>query len=79
MDEAWAADRILLLSQGRLVADGPPQGVLTQTDLLLKHGLELPFIVRMKQALEQQGLPLSSSIYTREELVGELCRLLRED
>lgn len=79
MDEAWEADRILLFSQGDLVADGPPQKVLTQADLLKRHGLALPSLVRITQGLIRKGLPLSPSIDSMEELMDSLCKLLCAD
>lgn len=35
-------DRVLLLSNGKLVADGPTQDILTNKKLLEENGLELP-------------------------------------
>ena len=35
-------DRVLLLSNGKLVADGPAQDILTNKKLLEENGLELP-------------------------------------
>lgn len=35
-------DRVLLLDQGRLVADGPARRILSDASLLQAHGLELP-------------------------------------
>lgn len=35
-------DRVLLLDEGRLVADGPVRRVLANEPLMLRHGLEVP-------------------------------------
>ena len=35
-------DRVLLLSNGKLVADGPTQDILTNKKFLEENGLELP-------------------------------------
>jgi cobalt/nickel transport system ATP-binding protein len=34
--------RVLLLDQGRLVADGPVRNILADQDLMMNHGLEVP-------------------------------------
>ncbi|RLT10254.1 MAG: ABC transporter ATP-binding protein, partial [Planctomycetota bacterium] len=35
-------DRVLLLDAGRLIADGLPKELLTNKELVEKHGLEVP-------------------------------------
>lgn len=39
-------DRILLLDEGYILADGTPQEILADTDLMLNHGLEVPSLLR---------------------------------
>lgn len=39
--------RVLVLDGGRLHADGPARAVLSQEDLLLRHGLEVPLSIRL--------------------------------
>ncbi len=38
------ADRVILVDQGRIIADGMPQTIMTNHELMTTHGLELPFI-----------------------------------
>lgn len=42
-------DRVLLLDEGRLVADGPARKLLSDEDLMEKHGLEVPWSLRSKR------------------------------
>jgi cobalt/nickel transport system ATP-binding protein len=47
MDLAWElCDRAVILDEGRIVADGPADSVLSDESLVLSHGLELPACVR---------------------------------
>jgi cobalt/nickel transport system ATP-binding protein len=39
-------ERVLLLDQGRLIADGPAQRILADTELMEAHGLEVPYSLR---------------------------------
>lgn len=41
-------DRVLILDQGRLRADGPTREVLSNRDLMEKHGLEVPLRYQLK-------------------------------
>ena len=34
--------RVIILDEGRIAADGPATEILAQTDLMLRHGLEVP-------------------------------------
>ena len=54
MDEAALADRVILLDDGVVLADGKPADVFTQADLLVEHGLELPFAGELQADLRLQ-------------------------
>ena len=41
-------ERTILLGEGRIIADGKSYDILTQEDLLLEHGLELPLSLSRK-------------------------------
>ncbi len=47
-------DRTILLDNGRIIADGKTEDILTNSELLDKHGLEVPTVVRLfgKKALK---------------------------
>ncbi len=58
---AAIASRVILLDGGRLIADGPPEDILTDGQLLEQHGLEPPgppYLAStcMSQASPSQGL-----------------------
>ena len=45
MNFAYAvADRTILVDQGRIIADGLPQTIMCNHDLMVAHGLEVPLI-----------------------------------
>lgn len=49
-------ERVLLVNQGEIVADGSPQELLTDVELLRENGLIPPFLVSLFQDLEREGL-----------------------
>ena len=58
MDEAAQADRVVVLHKGQVAADGTPQEVFSQVELLHSIGLAAPETVELCYALNQQGFRL---------------------
>ncbi|MDE6659241.1 MAG: energy-coupling factor transporter ATPase [Eubacterium sp.] len=75
VEEAVSADRVVLMKNGRILADDTPRKVLTDSALLHTAGLEPPIAVRVYNDLKKRGITLAECPLTNEELVGELCRL----
>lgn len=58
IDFAWRwAQRVLLFSQGRLVADEAPERVFADVELLHACGLQQPLLWRVAHALGRNGIP----------------------
>ena len=62
MDEAAKAQRVIVLNQGKIAADGTPEAAFSQVELLHGIGLASPDTVELCWELNQQGfaLPLDS-------------------
>ncbi len=62
MDEAAQADRVVVLHKGAVAADGSPEEVFSQIELLHDLGLAAPETVELCYALNKEGfgLPLTS-------------------
>lgn len=58
MDEAARCQRVVVLNQGAVAADGTPQEVFPQVELLHSIGLAAPDTVELCWALNQQGFQL---------------------
>ena len=56
MEEALAADRVLVMDHGRIVLDGTPAEVFSHGELLSGLGLEAPFAARLSTQLRERGL-----------------------
>ena len=75
-DEAVSADRVLILSKGKIVADGTPRQVLTNREVLERACVTPPFAVQVYEELRERGVILEPCPVTEQELTEELCRLL---
>lgn len=58
MDECIGADRLIVMSNGLIVADGSPVEVFSQVELMQSEGLGVPETVRLLDDLNKQGFDL---------------------
>ena len=77
MDEAAQADRLLVMSKGRVVADGAPRQVFSQVEALKSVGLTVPQTTELLWQLRQEGLDLPLDALSDEECAQVLCDLLK--
>ena len=79
-DVAQIADRVLIMSQGQLLCDAPPQEALTDKAFLESVGLEVPEAYDFLLQLRANGLnlPLESTL-TAEQLYQLLAAYLRKE
>ena len=77
MDEAAQADRVVVLNQGTVAADGTPQEVFSQVKLLHDIGLAAPESVELCWALNQQGCDLPLTMLEPKECAQALFDWIR--
>lgn len=76
MEEAEQADRVLVLQNGKIVADGTPQNVFSQDELLQNTGLELPHTTELLVRLKKNGWSISTDKIGIEETAEAICSAL---
>ena len=74
IEEAVFADRVVLLQAGKLLAEGTPREILTDTALLDQARLKPPQAVRAYHDLKDAGVTLPTPPLTNAELVEALCQ-----
>ena len=77
MDEAAKADRVVVLSAGRVVADGTPREVFSQVDLLHSIRLAAPETVELCDELNKNGFRLPLDRLDAEECAQALYEALK--
>lgn len=76
-DLANCCDRIVVMNEGAVFAEGTPAQVFAHADELKSIGLGVPAAQRMALALAKAGVPLRfDGLYTVESLANELVDLL---
>lgn len=72
MEEASEAERVIIMDEGKVVADGTPHGVLTDGNALRKWGLEPPLAARLAAGLRSRGLTIPTDVLTDDDLIAAL-------
>ena len=78
MDEAAKAQRVVVLHKGKVAADGTPQQVFSQVELLHSIGLAAPESVELCWELNRQGFALPLDKLDPKECARTLYDLLTE-
>ena len=76
MDEAAKADRVVVLHQGKVTADGAPKEVFSQVELLHSIGLAAPESVELCYELNKQGFRMPLDQLEPEECAQALLEML---
>lgn len=77
MEECIGADRVIVLSNGAVVADGAPKQVFSQVELLKKEGLTAPVTVRLLHALRAQGMDVPLDALTVSDCADAVAAALK--
>ena len=77
MDEAAQADRVVVMHKGSVAADGAPEEVFSQVELLHRIGLAAPDSVELCWQLKQEGFDLPLDKLTPKECAQVLCEFLK--
>ena len=77
MEECIGADRVIVLSNGAVVADGAPKQVFSQVDLLKREGLTAPVTVRLLHALRAHGMDVPLDALTVSDCADAVAAALK--
>ena len=75
MEEAAQADRILVVSDGKIVSEGTPREIFSNVERMRELHLDVPRMTSLAGELRRDGMPLKEGILTVEELAEEVERL----
>lgn len=72
MEEAVEADRLIVMDQGQIIADGTPPQLFSDVPMMKKIGLDVPLAAEAAWELRRAGINLPAGIIRDEELVQAL-------
>lgn len=77
MDEAAQADRVLVMSEGKVVLEGTPKEVFCQTERMRELHLDVPQATELCHELAKAGVDLPDDIINEDECAAALYELLK--
>ena len=75
MEEAAQADRVLVMTDGKIELEGTPAEVFDHVEKMKEMHLDVPHMTALAGELREAGMPLRPGILTVEELAEEVDRL----
>ena len=76
MDEAAYASRVMVLSDGKIVLDGPPRTILSQVERLKELGLAAPHTVQLLDLLKKDGWDVPLDAVSVSDCAEAICKAL---
>ena len=76
MEEAAQADRVIVVNNGAIAAQGTPRELFSQVDMMRELHLDVPHMTDLAESLRRDGMPLPAGILTVEEMAEEVAKLL---
>ena len=73
LNEAFNSDKVVVLSKGKIIFNDTSINVFKHETELKKLGLDIPFIVKLNQALLSEGL-ISEVDYNLHSLAKKICK-----
>lgn len=77
-DMARLASRLIVMSGGKIVAEGTPREIFARESMMTSIGLDVPDAARLCALLRSKGYDLPADLYRPEELKEQLLRLWKE-
>lgn len=75
LHEVIQVERVIVLNEGEIWADGTPREILKDGKALQNIGLAMPFILELQEELLQLGIDIQNHPLTIEEMLEELWTL----
>ena len=76
MEEAVKADRIIVINDGKIVADDTPKNVFSNVEYMKSLGLSVPQVSELFYELEKKGISVPRSVISEDEGVEYLSDLI---
>ena len=77
-DMARFCDRLMVMSEGRVLMEGDCKEVFARSDELMKVGLDIPQVTKLLLMLRNEGIELDCGAFTVEEAYDNIIKLYKD-
>lgn len=79
MEEAQNADRVIVMNDGEIIADGRPKVIFSDVERLKKVGLDVPQTAELLYNLKKNGFNVDTHALSIKEAADEIIRALHSE
>ena len=72
MEEAFLAEEVVILNEGKLISTGKPEKIFKESSMLYEIGLDIPEAAKFAQLFRELGWSIPENIYTPGALLNAL-------
>jgi len=77
-DMARYCDRLLVMSEGKIILQGESSEVFSSAELLEKAGLDIPQVTKLMLALKERGIKLDHAVYTVDDALEQIMKIYKD-
>ena len=77
MDECVGADRVVIMSNTRIIDDGKPEAVFSKVEQMEREGLDVPETMRLAWELRKVGYPVEGACLQTEDCAIHVAESIR--
>ena len=78
MDECVGADRLVIMSNTRIIDDGAPEAVFSKVEQMEAEGLDVPESMRLAWELRKAGYPVEGACLQTEDCARHVAESIRQ-
>ena len=79
MEEAENADRVIVMNDGRIIADDVPKVIFSDVKTLKSVGLDVPQTAELLYSLKENGFPVDTHALSVKEAAAEIIKAMRSE
>ena len=79
MEEAENADRVIVMNDGKIIADNVPKVIFSDVKTLKSVGLDVPQTAELLYSLKETGFPVDTHALSVKEAAAEIIKAMRSE
>lgn len=77
-EEMLLADRIIVLNEGKIVAEVKKDEIINKLEIFRQYDIKLPLVIEMVEKLRQEGIDMNLLDYSMDELIKKIKEMAKK-